>query len=137
MASELERLLLQNSEALDAELARARARLAELRAEEGALEGLIERAEYALGRRSVGGSTQDAQSARRGTLKAAMIDVLREAGVEGLTAKAIADAVNARGAYLKRDGSQIGPGQVHAYATNYESVFTRSDGRIRLLDESA
>ncbi|MGH2379784.1 MAG: hypothetical protein ACRDG7_00980 [Candidatus Limnocylindria bacterium] len=61
-----------------------------------------------------------------------MVDILSEAGGEGLTFKAIADLVNARGVYRKRDGSLVQESQIRLRSRNYATLFEVDAGRLRL-----
>jgi len=49
----------------------------------------------------------------------------------------LADEVNARGLYRKRDGSPIEPNEIHARAKNYASIFEKKGPRIRLRARGA
>ena len=73
---------------------------------------------------------------RRMTLHDALARVLRESGNEGLTARELADAVNRRGLYQKRDGSPVEVNQVQARVNNYGSIFEKDGSVVRLLEES-
>src|SRR5437868_3786180 len=53
------------------------------------------------------------------TLHEALARVLEDAGNEGMTARELADTVNRRGLYRKRDGSSVEVNQVHARINNY------------------
>ena len=70
------------------------------------------------------------------TLHDALARVLRESGNEGLTARELADAVNRRGLYQKRDGSPVEVNQVQARVNNYGSIFEKDGSVVRLLEES-
>jgi hypothetical protein len=59
------------------------------------------------------------------TLHEALAQVLRERHNEGLTARELADAVNSRGLYRKRDGSPVEANQVQARVNNYGTVFEK------------
>jgi hypothetical protein len=66
------------------------------------------------------------------TLHAEMVDILSESGGDGLAYQAIADLVNARGVYRKRNGSAVEASQVKLRARNYAKLFEDTDGRVRL-----
>jgi hypothetical protein len=92
----------QSREMIGAALADARAELAALDARRAELQGLIEQGEAALG---------DAHQPAAGTatLHAALAQVLHENGNKPMTARALADAVNGRGLYRKRDAARWRP----------------------------
>src|SRR5438876_10985084 len=55
---------------------------------------------------------------------------------DGLRAPEIADEIERRGLYHRRDGKPAGGGQVHSRVNHYPDRFTRIDkGRIRLCRE--
>jgi len=97
----------------------ARAELAALQARQSELE--LPRAE---------------QERMKMTLHDAMSQVLRENNNEWMTVRALADAVNTRRLYRKRDGSPVEINQVHARANNYASMFEKDGANIRLRRES-
>jgi hypothetical protein len=66
------------------------------------------------------------------TLHDAIVLVLRERGEKPMTARELADTVNERGLYRKRDGSPVEVNQVHARANNYEELFEKDGPIIRL-----
>jgi hypothetical protein len=112
-------------------LTKARAELQELEDREAELRRQIAEAELALG---------DTQEAPAGgaqlTLHEALVQVLSERGSQGLTARELADAVNRRRLYRKRDGSSVEVNQVQARVNNYGSLFTKEGTLIRLREES-
>jgi hypothetical protein len=59
------------------------------------------------------------------------VDILRDRGHAMSTAE-IAAAVNARGRYVKRDGSPVTPFQIHGRTRNYSELFARSGSTVRL-----
>lgn len=61
-----------------------------------------------------------------------MVDILSEAGATGLSYAALAERVNARGVYLKGDGSPVHESQIRLRARNYDRLFLLGDGRVRL-----
>lgn len=66
----------------------------------------------------------------RVTLHQEIADILRQQG--WMTTKEIADAVNRRGRYVKRDGSAMTAFQVHGRTRNYPHLFERDGSRVRL-----
>jgi hypothetical protein len=58
--------------------------------------------------------------------------ILRKHGGGWMTTQGIADAVNRRGRYTKRDGSAVTPYQVHGRTKNYPHLFDRDGSRVRL-----
>jgi hypothetical protein len=66
------------------------------------------------------------------TLHEEMIDVLSEAGAHGLSFQAVADRINNRGVYQKRDLSLVGEHQIRLRAKRYPALFRVQDGRVRL-----
>jgi hypothetical protein len=70
------------------------------------------------------------------TLHQALALVLQEHGNEPMTARALADAVNDRGLYRKKDGSAVEVNQVHARTNNYQDLFEKDGSLIRLRTES-
>ncbi|MCM3504886.1 winged helix-turn-helix domain-containing protein [Curtobacterium sp. ODYSSEY 48 V2] len=65
------------------------------------------------------------------TLHEAMIEVLRDAGAP-MTSREIADVLNARQLYRRRDGRPLAAGQVSARARNYDRLFIRTTSQIHL-----
>jgi len=124
--SNIAEALQKSRQIIEAELAEARAELAALDARREGLEALIAQAEAVLG----GSQARDAES--RMTLHDALVLVLREKGDTPMTARALADAVNERGLYRKRDGSPVEINQIHARANNYEELFEKDGSLIRL-----
>ena len=49
-----------------------------------------------------------------------------------MTTRELADLVNARGHYLKRDGTPVTAYQVHGRTKNYVRIFERDGARVRL-----
>lgn len=99
----------------------------ELREREGELTALIERAEASLGR----------ASGRNLTLHEAIATVLREGGNRWMTTRELADAVNERGLYRKKDGSPVESNQIHARAKNYSHLFDKDRQNVRLRDQDS
>ncbi len=126
--TELADALRRGREVIAAALADARAELAELDARRAELLALIAEAEAALG---VAPEQNDAGL----TLHQALAQILRENRNEPMTARALTDAVNARGLYRKRDGSPVEVNQVHARTANYPDLFEKEGSQIRLKGE--
>ena len=129
--SDLRKVLEQNRPALEAGLAEAERELADLDARREELMELISRARAALG------ETPPAPSkgaAERLTLHEAMELVMRESTDEWMTVRELADAINDRGLYAKRDGSLVDPSQIHARANKYPAMFEKEGRRLRLPD---
>lgn len=63
------------------------------------------------------------------TLHEAMIEVLRENGAP-MTSREIADSINARELYRRKDGHALLAGQVSARARNYHQLFHRTASHI-------
>lgn len=66
------------------------------------------------------------------TLHVALTRVLEDTGNGWMTARELADEVNRRGLYRKRDGSAVEVNQVHARTKNYEHLFEKDGPKIRL-----
>jgi hypothetical protein len=92
---------------------------------------LIGRAKAALGLGGGRGAAGD-EGARPLTLHEAIAEVLHERGNAWMTARELADEVNARSLYRKRDGSPVEANQVHARTKNYADLFEKDRSRIRL-----
>ncbi len=129
--SDLKKVLDQNRPAIEASLADAERELAEIDARREELLGLISRARAALGETppAIAKSTVE-----RLTLHEAMELVLREQSNEWMTVRELADAINDRGLYEKRDGSLVDPSQIHARANKYQAMFEKDGRRLRLSD---
>jgi hypothetical protein len=64
-------------------------------------------------------------------LHEAIAQVLREKK-NSMTAQELADVINSRKLYRKKDGSDIEPKQISARVSNHPELFDRVDGEIRL-----
>ena len=53
-----------------------------------------------------------------------------------MTTAEIADRVNLRGHYVKRDASLVTAFQIHGRTRNYSDLFERDGSRVRLLTYS-
>ena len=69
------------------------------------------------------------------TLHGAIEQVLREHGNEPTTARELADEINERGLYRKRDGSPVQENQIHARVSKHGSTFEKVEGLLRLVGE--
>jgi hypothetical protein len=127
--SDLKKALEQNRPAIEAGLAEAERELAERDARREELLGLVSRARAALGEAPPAASKPCAE---RLTLHEAMELVLQENGNEWMTVRELADAINERGLYEKRDGSPVDPSQIHARANKYQAMFEKDGRRLRL-----
>lgn len=121
-------------------LVAARTELAELDGRRQELLGEIAQAETILGggqpalpARTPPAVTPGVEGNGQLTLHEALARVLEEAGNEAMTARELADAVNRRGLYRKRDGSPVEVNQVHARVNNYD-LFEKSGPKIRLKE---
>lgn len=68
------------------------------------------------------------------TLHEEIAEILREAGNRWLTTTEIAERVNARGRYKKRDGTAVTAFQIHGRTKNYPALFERDGSRVRLRE---
>lgn len=129
--SDLKKVLETNRPAIEAGLAEAERELAELDARREELLGLISRARAALGQAP---PIAVKSAVERLTLHEAMQFVLRENNNEWMTVRELADSINERGLYEKRDGSLVDPGQIHARANKYQAMFEKDGRRLRLTE---
>lgn len=127
--SKLSRVLDGARAELEAGLREAEAELAELDARRSALMALIARARAALG---LADERPSEPPPRPLTLHEAMALVLREHGNGPLSAREIADEINQRRLYAKRDGSDVEVSQIHARAKNYANQFAKVGSKLRL-----
>jgi hypothetical protein len=63
-------------------------------------------------------------------------EILREHGNRWMTTQEVADLVNARGRYRKKDGTTVSAFQVHGRTRNYLVIFEREGSRVRLREGS-
>jgi len=129
VTDQLRAALLANKDAVAAAISQAEAELARCQQRCEELAALIERARLVLDL----DHPTDVEPLSRMTLHQAMGVVLAEHH-EGLRARALAEEVNRRRLYRRKDGRPIDPVQVHARAGAYTSLFARRDGRIMLRD---
>src|SRR3954453_21677842 len=116
--------------AIEAALTDAQAELEQINQRKNELEHLISRARAALGEPSV--AEPPVAPPGRTTLHQALQIVLSENDNQRMTVRELADEVNDRRLYQKRDGSPIEPNQIHARAKSYASIFEKNGPRIRL-----
>ena len=67
------------------------------------------------------------------TLHEEIAEILLRNGNEWMTTKDIAQEVNKRAMYQKRDGTDVTPFQIHGRTRNYDSLFERDGSRVRLI----
>jgi hypothetical protein len=67
------------------------------------------------------------------TLQAEIADILRELG-HRWTTEELADEVNDRGRYRKRDGSAVTAFQIHGRTRNYGRLLERNGSQVRLRE---
>ena len=127
--SRLDEALEASRPAIEAALADAQAELAQINQRKHELEHLISRARAALGEAPV---VEPPVASGRMTLHQALRIVLNENDNQWMTVRELADEVNDRSLYQKRDGSPIEPNQIHARAKNYAAIFEKNGPRIRL-----
>ena len=68
----------------------------------------------------------------RVTLHEELKSILMEHGNRWMTTKEVADEVNRRERYSKRDGSKVTPFQVHGRTRQYSHMYERDGSRVRL-----
>jgi HB1, ASXL, restriction endonuclease HTH domain len=127
MGDRLEEALAMSQTAITEGLADAKAELERVRGREAELEALIARGEAALGI-----ATGDIDREGRLTLHDALEQILRENDNRWMTVHELADEINRRALYRKKDGSAVEPNQVHARTKNYNRLFEKEGPRIRL-----
>lgn len=135
----LERALGANRAEVERELANAEAELASLLSREQRLQDTIRRARLFLGvepKDRMGDLRWDGPNAGALPLHGAMAQVLRTNGNRPMSARELADVVNERALYRMRDGSPVAIGQIHARVHNYDRLFERAGGGIRLRQRS-
>ncbi len=92
------------------------------------LKDLIERAERILDAGAASESVRDESV----TLHEAMARVLQAHDGAPVRARRIAEEITEQGLYRKRDGTAVDPGQIHARATNYASLFSKSSEGVTM-----
>lgn len=78
----------------------------------------------------------DTAPARQLTLHEAMAFLIEESANRWMTIQELAQAINKRGLYRKRDGSPVEINQLHARVNNYSHLFEKDGPRVRLRSES-
>jgi hypothetical protein len=121
-----------NRSAIESGLQQAERELAEVIQRKDELEALIARARAALGETEL----TAASHAERRTLHEAIVQVLREHDNRWMTVRELADEINRRALYEKRDRSPVEPNQIHARAKNYSALFEKEGPRVRLRSTS-
>jgi hypothetical protein len=129
MSEQLKGALEESRAALEAGLIEAEKELAALREREHELEVLVARAKAALGAEP----EPRRFGSERLTLHEAIAIILRENGNRWMTVRELADQVNQRQLYRKRDGSPVEPNQIHARTKNYTALFEKNGPCVRLL----
>ena len=71
------------------------------------------------------------------TLHEELVEILHNQGNRWMTTQELADEVNRRGRYLKKDGSEMNAFQIHGRTRNYSHLFERDGSKVRLLPEHA
>jgi hypothetical protein len=130
--SGLDDALERSREMIEGALADAHAELEGIEARRNELLAKIAEAEAML--RGPGSSPPLAAGAGTLTLHDAIARVLEDNGNEWMTARELADEVDRRGLYRKRDGSKVEVNQVHARTHNYGDLFEKDGARIRLKE---
>lgn len=128
--SELEQALRKSRELIEAALADARQELAALDARKAELEALIVQGESALG-----GAPAPVVQDSGATLQEALQRILRENGNRPLHVRQLADEVNQRGLYRRRDTGPVEVSQVHARTSTYDKVFGKGGSFVWLKEE--
>ena len=126
MTSELEAALSENTDRIREGLQGAEMELRGLLERVASLEETIARAHSALGE----STTKEVPGML--TLHRAIDTVLADNVNEWMRAPDLAGDINRRGLYRMRDGRSVEPGQIHARVRNYDDMFERDSGRIRL-----
>ncbi len=135
MSEQLQEALAMSHTAITAGLADARAELQELRSRQARVESLIAQAEAALG---IADAEAEGKSDGEGrmTLHVALEHVLRENDNRWMSVRELADEVNHRALYRKKDGTPVEPNQVHARTKNYDHIFEKDGSQVRLRGEA-
>ena len=118
-------------EELEAGLAEAEGELMQLDERRAELITLIAQGRAALGLDAVL-LTATGPAMDRLTLHEALAQVLRERANAWAKARELADEVNARRLYVRRDGRAVEVNQVHARVKNYPQLFEKDGPNIRL-----
>jgi len=132
--SGLDEALEASRPAIEAALAEAETELAKINQRKAELEQLIARARAALGETT---PTKTPATSHRMTLHEALAMILKDKDNEWTTVRDLANEVNERELYTKRDGSPVEPSQIHARAGSYPTLFEKDGPRVRLRREEA
>jgi hypothetical protein len=132
--ADLSKILDDTRPAIEAGLAQAQLELAALDARRQELLALIARGHAALGEYVPAAAIN---AGDRLTLHQAMELVLDENNNRWMTVHELADTINARGLYEKRDRSQVEASQIHARANKYPGRFAKDGPRIRRVHAEA
>lgn len=71
------------------------------------------------------------------TLHVDIRDILELEGNRWMSTSELADRVNHRGRYRKRDGSSVSRFQIHGRTRNYSRLFERKGSLVRVIPEQA
>ena len=66
------------------------------------------------------------------TLHGEIVEILSEKGPGGMTARDIADEVNARGRYHRKDGQPVPVSQIGARVRKYPTLFEKNESKVYL-----
>lgn len=127
MVNELEEDLEHGKRLIADTLDRARTELSELEGRKTYLLAVIARAEAMHDALNA-----DDQPGRQMTLHEAIAFLIEETSNRWMTVKELADAINRRGLYHKKDGSPVEINQIHARINNYGHLFEKEGARVRL-----
>lgn len=117
---DVQSLLTESKSSIATILKSAERELELLEVRRGELQTTIRGARMMLG-------SDDGSESQRLTLHAAIQKVIQESGKDWMTVREIADEINERGLYSKRDGSAVETNQIHARVKNYEKIFKRDE----------
>jgi hypothetical protein len=132
-ATRLIQLLEETRPALKAAIADAQRELEQLDLRRAELQDLISRGRAALGEEGPSKPQPRVDVPReRLTLHEAMQQVLNENENRWMTVHELADEINGRSLYEKRDRTLIDPSQIHARANKYPALFEKDGPRVRL-----
>jgi hypothetical protein len=120
--TDLRAALMANRNEVEIALQAAQGELAECRRRCEELQDLIERARSLLG-------VQSSPALHQRTLHDAMELVLAEIGGP-MSARGLADEINRRALYRRRDGRPVDAAQIHARVSAYSGMFVRQAGLI-------
>ena len=73
----------------------------------------------------------------RVTLHEEIRDILEREGNRWMTTSELAERVNHRGRYRKRDGSSVSSFQFHGRTRKYSHLFERDGSRVRVIPAQA